>query len=236
MRKKVLSGSLAIILIVSLSFIIAANSNQNYVSKTGNETQTIESNNILAVVNGKKISYQDFQAKKKVYDKACKLQEEKSKNDLRAGLSSKGPQKKTAEQYLQKMIRDQVICDDCAKKGITVSRKEAKQALEKNYETIQELMKNGTGVQKEQAKATWDYYQSLIQSLGITLEQYTEQYGTESMQMILLENKHYENFAAGKSSKKLSHKELAAQYEKEVSRLVSQSNIQIHKNLLNDSQ
>lgn len=243
MLKKFLPIFFCVAAVSLVSIFISVNSKMQNNSLTVSSKQVkdsqIENKNIIATVDGENINYSDFIKKKKIKEKM---------NDIASNLKTSEPDisyvinssksstfvKESNSQFLQKCIKEQVIKNDCKKEKISVSKSEAKQALDEDYKIMQGLLKSSDSDERSQAEKSWNLYKSLIKGgTGLTLDEYTEQYGIEGMRTVMLEGKHYKWFASKHSSEGLNDKQMLSLYKQYVDTLEKNSNIKINQKLLN---
>ena len=93
-------------------------------------------------------------------------------------------------------------------------------------------MKNGSDLEKKQAKSAWNSYTAIAKALGISLEEYTEKYGIDAMQTALTESRYYQHFASGLSQKNLTEKQKNSLYDKSVQELIQKSKVTVNDSLL----
>ena len=195
------------------------------------------SNSVLATVDGQKIYESDFEGSLKAYRAAVSIQSQNANaaSNIKAQQNVKTTESapKSDRQLLTSLIKVQVITDDCEKAGIRVSRGEAKAALEKNLETFQDLMQNGTDLEKKQARAAWNSYGTVAKKMGLTLDEYNEKYGVTATQIALVESKHYQHFVSGLSQKDLTEDQIHSLYDQYVQGLIQKSDVTINDALLN---
>lgn len=240
MTKKTYIGILSIALALSVSlFTVGASSNtklQNYSSNT-ESSPAAQTGKVLATVDGKKIYESDFEENLKAYRAAVSIQS----GNLNATANTQAQQNgkaaesapKSNRQLLTSLIKVQVITDDCEKAGIRVTREEAKATLEKNLETFRDLMRNGTGLEKKQARAAWNSYDAVAQKMGLTLDEYNEKQGVTATQTALIESRHYQHFVSGLSQKDLTEEQTHSLYDQYVQGLIQKSKVTVNDALLN---
>lgn len=229
--------------ILLVSIYISVNSkiqnSPSAVSSERVEDSQVEDKNVIASVDGKKIYYSDFIKNKKIREKMDDIASsfKTSKPDTSYMINSSRSStsvKESNSQFLQKCIKEQVIKNDCEKEKISVSKNEAKEALDKNYKIIQGSLKSSDSDERSQAEESWNLYKSLIKgSTGLTFEEYTEQYGIDGMRTVMLESKHYKWFASKHSNEGLNDKQMLSLYNQYIDTLEKNSDIKINRKLLN---
>jgi hypothetical protein len=237
MTKKLILSAIGITLTLSvLLFSVGASASakpQNPTSAAGS-SQAAASGKVLATVNGKNIYLSDFQERLRVYHASAVIQSENAApNALQSKKSGIVKQtRKTDRQILSELIKVQVIKDECSRQSISVSRAEAKEVLERNYKTFQNLMNNGSDLEKKQARSAWNSYTAIAKTLGVSLDEYTKKYGVDAMQTALTESRYYQHFASGLSQKNLTEEQINSLYDKSVQSLIQKSKITVNDSLL----
>lgn len=237
MTKKFIFSAIGITLTLSVllfSVGASANARPQEPSSSAESSQTAGSGKILATVNGKNIYLSDFQERLRVYHASDAIQTENAASNVPGSRKSVivKQTRKTDRQILSALIKVQVIKDECSRLSISVSRGEAKEVLERNYKTFQDLMNNGSDLEKKQARSAWNSYTAIAKSLGILLEEYTEKYGVDDMQTALLESRYYQHFVSGLPQNNLTEKQINSLYDKSVQSLIQKSKITVNDSLL----
>lgn len=164
-----------------------------------------------------------------------KMQKSFIQNNVSQNAQAKvsAPQaEKSDRELLQDSIMTCVILDDCREKNITVSRAEARQAIEKDYAIVQNLIKNGSALEKKQAKESLDAYQFFVKSMGISVDEYNDKYGISIMQTVMLKTKHCQYFVNHLKEKNLTANQVKSLYYDYKQKLYAKSDIKINEALL----
>lgn len=228
---------LALVLSASLFSVGSSLNTKSENSLSGTENSQInQSGKVLATVDGNKIYETDFKEILKAYRASSSVQSSNtnaiSSIQVEQNTKATEPAEKSGRQLLTSLIKVQVITNDCQKEGIRVTREEARAALDKNIKAIKNLMQNGTALEKEQAQAAWSSYGAVAKAMGLTLDEYNENYGVTATQTILIESRHYQHFISGLSQKDLTESQINNLYDQYVQGLIQKSTITIDENLL----
>lgn len=229
MNKKLFSIVLNLTFIFSFTQYSSANTK---VSKSIIKTNILDESNdsIVAIVDGINIPYSDFLNKRIIDENFSKTQNSysiRTKTAIKEKTS-----KKSDKEFLQGIIRQQVIINNCNKEGIDVSLKEAKNALANNNKIIDNLIKHGSPLEKQSAQTAKDSYASFVKSLGLSMDEYSEKYGIKAMQYFMLENKLFNKFTSKLSQKNLNAEKKYNLYLQYVDELINNSDITINQTLL----
>lgn len=101
---------------------------------------------------------------------------------------------KSRQEILDSIIQNEVLSQEAAKQGISVSDAEAQAAVEKTDETIQNLLKNGSPQEREYAQKTWDMYASFAAGYGLSVGQYEKQVAAKAEKSVIVRQKLYQAF------------------------------------------
>lgn len=223
MIKKIFLSALSVILVLSLGIVTYA--------KNTTQSTTASQNEVIAVVDDQQITSSYLQLMKKNYDIGTTL-----KNSFQKSYDIKAENQDTDnipyDQLLQKLIKDQVIRNECRKNGISVSREEAGQQIKEAERVLENLKQNGTDSDKVTAQRYTEFYNKYAKALGLTYEEYKEKYEIEAEQLLILKNKLYQYYIAHIVPKNTPQNQINVLYQQYLQNLVKNSKVQTNSGLL----
>jgi len=168
--------------------------------------QTDSGEAVAAYVNGEPIL-------QKTVDKTAK--NARLINEVMARLFSPKPKSYSESEVLDGLIKAKVLEQEAKKEGITVTDEDALNTLHKTDRQVQDLLKNGSEDEKENAKETLDTMNSVVSALHETMDEYEKEIAP-SERNILIQGRLYQKYVSEHSSLTRTERQMWEDYVSEL--------------------